>query len=256
MHRILPCLIASMFCLKPFASKAQNIPDMVTDRPDVTESALTVPDGLHQIEFGANLTNDADVFTVTPFRGLYRYGINDWLEFRGELAYYQTAINYFDDADWYKNLESQIGVKCALYHGDAGVTDIGVIASLPIVAEDLTSPEVVVYYPGVSLAVQHDLLPSYSIGYNLGIRDVDLNTYYEMSYSLSNAFSVTEQVGLFIEGFGTLPTQFSESATFLIDGGCTWKIRYNVQFDISGGASLTEDEAWFVQTGLSLRLPH
>lgn len=255
MHRLLPSLMLSLIFLKPFSGKAQSIPDMVTDRPDVTESALTVPNGLHQVEFGANLTKNADLYTLTPFRGLYRYGINDWLEFRGELAYYQTETDYFEERSWFRTVESQLGAKCALYHGEAGITDIGVIASVPILAEDLSSPDIVIYYPGITLTVQHDLLSYYSIGYNLGFRDVDLNKAYEMSYSLSNAFSVNEKVGIFAEGFGTLPTQFAQAATFMVDGGCTWKIAYNLQLDISAGMSLTDEKSWFAQTGLSFRLP-
>ena len=57
-------------------------PDMVTDRPDQTESATVVPRGLLQVEMGYLFARDGDVDGYAVPGTLFRLGLGGRLELR------------------------------------------------------------------------------------------------------------------------------------------------------------------------------
>ena len=62
-------------------ARAQS-PDMVTDRPDQTESAAVVPRGLLQVETGYLFARDGDVDGYAAPGTLFRIGLGGRLELR------------------------------------------------------------------------------------------------------------------------------------------------------------------------------
>ena len=62
-------------------ARAQS-PDMVTDRPDQTESAAVVPRGLLQVETGYLFARDGDVDGYAVPGTLFRIGLGGRLELR------------------------------------------------------------------------------------------------------------------------------------------------------------------------------
>ena len=72
-----------------------QVPDLVTDRPDQTESAYTVPKGLWQLEIGALFTHDND--------GLVRGELFDFQEDPNEFH------NLWDEPD-YRSIRDELGL--------------------------------------------------------------------------------------------------------------------------------------------------
>ena len=65
-------------------------PEIVTDWPDITESAIVVPKDSLQFENGATWTSDRGQTPIVLSETLVRFGISDRTEFRF------VAPNYFD----------------------------------------------------------------------------------------------------------------------------------------------------------------
>lgn len=79
--------IITLFCFGIAVAQEDNaVPDMVTDRPDATESPLTVPKGYVQIEAGGFYTSfEENAFKTETYAyntTLIRYGFLDNFEFR------------------------------------------------------------------------------------------------------------------------------------------------------------------------------
>src|ERR1700722_7902313 len=65
-------------------------PEIITDRPDVTESSVVVPKGSLQLENGLTWTNDHGQRTLDLSETLIRFGLSDRTELR------IVAPNYLD----------------------------------------------------------------------------------------------------------------------------------------------------------------
>lgn len=92
---ILPVLLAAFALISACAPQRENIQTapMVTDRPDFTESALTVPARLQQLEFGQTLTQEGDTRSISIGEFLLRSGITDRLEMRISAASFAIEDN-------------------------------------------------------------------------------------------------------------------------------------------------------------------
>jgi hypothetical protein len=85
-------LLLSLILLWPL--DAQNVaqPDIVTDRPDITESGLVVPHAALQIENGLTWTLDHGAQAVDLSESLIRFGILDKTELRFGVPNYSDKI--------------------------------------------------------------------------------------------------------------------------------------------------------------------
>src|SRR5580658_4612771 len=66
--------------------------DIVTDRPDVTESSIVVPKGSLQFENGMTWTSDHGQTALDLTETLARFGISDRTEFRLVIPNYLAAL--------------------------------------------------------------------------------------------------------------------------------------------------------------------
>src|SRR6187455_1915995 len=84
--RSLPFLCLLVAAALPSPGTAQDSPDLVTDRPDQTESAVVLPGGAFQAEFGTAFghdTSDGVTTEVLEIPGtLLRYGLSPRFELR------------------------------------------------------------------------------------------------------------------------------------------------------------------------------
>ena len=142
-------------------ARAQS-PDMVTDRPDQTESAAVVPRGLLQVETGYLFARDGDVDGYAMPGTLFRIGLGGRLQLRighagivggsgrrgagdSELG---AKINLIERADGWRPELALLG-GLSLPTGDHGFSSDGVD-------------------PSFLVAFAHELLPRLSLGYNVG----------------------------------------------------------------------------------------
>ncbi len=84
-------------------------------------------------------------------------------------------------------------------------------------------------------------------------------TFYEVvnfNYTANLSFSLTDQLGAFVETYGSIAMNPSNTPSNAVDGGFTYLILENFQVDISGGKAISEAATdWYVGAGFTYRYP-
>jgi hypothetical protein len=238
---------------------SQKIPDLVTDRPDKTESALVVPEGALQIESGAEYFSDRSIEqfelnSLSLAATLFRYGLLENLELRLGSAYLSQEIksgNISSDVSGISDF--MIGAKYEFVSDHHSVPDIGLMLHffLPVGAEafkpDKTEPQAI-------LSVSKSLSEYLDIGTNLGVHYNSSAEDAFYFYTIAAGFGITEKLGSFVELYSeVLP---NSSPQFLAGAGFTYLLQHNLQFDIYGGNGLfNNSKVWYFGAGISIRIP-
>jgi len=239
----------------------QDVPEMITDRPDATESPQTVPRGYFQVEAGGGFNADAvvqnridvDETSFDLLDVLFRLGLSNRVELRLSTLYTfrtVTAATSEENTDGINGII--VGAKIGLMKesGWRPVAGLIVDVGLPVGREDYTGKKAL---PGFLVAAAHTLGDRFGFGYNLGGRwDSDSNFIFRYSGTLPAA--ITGSLGAFIEVFGNASSAFKPIVS--VDGGFAWQLWPNFQLDAAVGGAITEDGAdWFAKAGVSFRLP-
>jgi hypothetical protein len=235
--------------------------ELVTDRPDQTESSSVVPHKSLQIETGFIWENDeSDLYKQKTFvynSTLLRYGLLERMELRLGLAYLSEEIK-IKDTDTVNTISGfspmYAGFKIYILEENGWIPEIAFLGGLviPVTAhKDFKAPYSA---PTMRFAFSHTLSDRFSLGYNLGAEWYGETAIPEYFYSLALGIAITDKFGTYLEVFGFLPEE--GKASHLLDGGFTYLVLPNLQLDISGGLGLNEeaiDNYWSL--GLSYRLP-
>lgn len=251
MIRIIPLLLAISISTIVIAQTETR--DLVTDRPDQTESSITVPHKSLQIETGFVKETQGNTTGLAYNTTLLRYGLLENLELRFGLEYLgekndQTNIDYSGLSPLYAgfkiNVRKEDGWK-------PEVAFLGAIA-MPFTADDAFKPKDVA--ANMHFALSHTLSDRFSLGYNIGIEWDGDNATPSYPYSLALGISLIDKLGMYIEGFGAFME--NNNTELLTDGGFTYLILPNFQADISGGIGLTDNAIDnYLSIGLTYRLP-
>jgi Putative MetA-pathway of phenol degradation len=250
-------------CLAPIERANAQVRELITDRPDQTESSETVRPGYVQFEFGWTHSEDdegADVTSDSLPETLIRIGIADHLEFRfGFDGYVWDDIDGAGTDEGAGDLE--IGVKWKLWEETGRRPQTAILAgtSLPTGETRISSER---FDPSIRLACAHTLTETLGLGYNVTGVWVseeddrgDRDTTASVAYSVVLGIALSEQMGTFVEFFGEAPTSTGKPANSF-DAGLTYLVADNLQFDILGGAGLSEAaNDWFIGAGLVWRIP-
>jgi hypothetical protein len=258
-------------------STDRNLPELVTDRPDQTESSILVPPGFVQLESGWTFTHEDEGGVRVDSHALpgtlVRIGIVDELELRvgwaGYLSEESKEGGVEVDADGAGDAE--IGVKLHLWGPgpypqarDELAPSSGAIivsSSLPIGADEFTSDR---FDPSFRFSASHSLAADLSLGYNVGMiwesrtdpsggRDTLSDYFYTVALGFGD---IAPRVSAFVELFGEIPASAPGGPRHSLDGGFTFLVRPNLQLDLFGGVGLSEDaDDWFAGAGISVRLP-
>lgn len=237
-------------------------PELVTDRPDQTESSETVPRGWLQLELGASASEDADGSeTLEAPAALLRIGLADALELRLGWSGWATvdppgAGDTLDGAG-----DGEIGAKLKLRQGVGAGPTLALLAStsVPIGDDALSSDR---FDPSFRLTAAHDLGPlgleGIDFAWNLGMAwesvrgSTGSSTLGEIQYTAAAGFPLGDRLGGFVEIFGSEPASRAGGHEASIDGGLTLLLRPTLQLDAFVGAGLTDDAPdWFVGVGVS-----
>lgn len=230
---------------------AQTVPDMVTDRPDQTESAVVVPLRSLQIETGYTHM-DTGNFTTDELPGtLLRYGLHERIELRFAITGW-----VFDDASDENGFgDSEAGIKVRLYDESGMIPEAALLAgiTLPTGEENFTSDEA---DPRIRLAFAHTLSDRFSLGYNVAAEwnTIADETELAVPYTCGLGIGLDDRFGTYVEFFGEFPEEGDSSHLF--NTGVTYSILTNLQADIEGGFGLNDEAPdWFAGAGLSVRIP-
>ena len=239
--------------------EAEDLEPLVTDRPDATESAETVPRGLFQLESGYTYTRLEQLKQHSVGELLLRVGVAGRVELRfGFNSYLHHVATLASDS----GLEdSSLGLKFKLIDGGSGMglahPTIAVLVSttLPTGNSAVTSSAV---QPELRLAVGWDLTDRVSMGTNLGyayLNDVLVDERFNaIGATFTVGYGLTERIGTYLEYFGEYGIIQDGPRDHYVNGGTTFLINANTQLDARIGYGLNGlDDDFFVGFGTAVR---
>ena len=228
--------------------------ELVTDRPDQTESATVVLRGMVQVETGYLFSRDGDVNHYEVPGTLFRVGLGG----RTELRIGHAGV--IGEEKRHGAGDSELGVKVNfIERADGWRPEVAILGGLSLpTGDDGFSSEGV--DPSFLVSFAYTLSPRLSLGSNIGAawessseetdRDVVI------VYSLVLGGGLMDRFGVFLELFGDRQIMGASATSASVDGGLTLLLTDLVQLDVYAGRSLwglTDDV--FVGTGLSFRVP-
>ena len=225
--------------------------EIVTDRPDQTESAVSVPENSLQIEAGAVIerTNAGILINESmTFPGiLFRYGMIENFEVRVSTSHKKITLKSLGEKEKFSGMSDiEIGGKYEVTDG-AFKSAVLAHAVIPSGNKGFTADE----YGFIGLvALSHDVTDNFSLGYNAGYSNysgMDGN----LIYSVAASFGLTEDLGCFLEYYGQYAQM--EYDYHNMDAGFTYLIQDNLQLDFSFGSSL-DIRSNFYSAGVSWRI--
>jgi hypothetical protein len=248
------------------ATAARDVPELVTDRPDFTESSQVVGAGVLQIESGTTFERDRDAGVrngtlSTP--QLLRLGVSPRLEFRlasdGLLSESATFATQHQRTTG--GADTEAGIKYTLTRTPLSGFDLAVIAalSLPTGADGLSSGG---YDPGVKFTWAHDLPRGFGLSGNFNFASItaaDNDTpgdrrEFERSISLSLGHGLGDQWGAYWETYGFAS---GDGCACTFNTGVTRALGRHMQVDVAVGRGLTSSAPdWFAGVGFSIRRMH
>jgi hypothetical protein len=241
-------------------SPAAAPPELVTDRPDQTESAAVVPPGTVQLETGVDHAEEGggpDAESDALGSTLLRVGLVEGLELRlgwGGWARDREAAG----GEVEGTADGEIGFKVALWEARGRRPQAALLGgvSLPVGADRLSSGR---HDASLRLSLAHDLPRGTSLGYNLGMAWAGEES--RLEYTAAFGFPLGPRVGGFVELFGDGLVDEpaggpSTGSAHAVDGGLTFLLRDRLQLDLAVGAGLTDQAPdRFLTAGLSVRWP-
>jgi len=223
--------------------------EIVTDRPDQTESSQTVGFNNLQIESGIVFENEGN--GVRNFYGpstLVRYGISKNIELRFVNQFQSTAIKLANDNVRYSGFNDvEIGAKIQVFKKENVNTEIAFLSHivLPTAKTSITTNAVGVVN---KLSISHAINNRVNLGYNIGFDYVEREN--ALTYSLALGIAISKKVGFYIEPYGTWGETNTIESNF--DTGLTYLAHKNLQFDVSFGKGINS-KMNYVSVGFSWR---
>jgi len=224
--------------------------DLVTDRPDFTESGVVVPSGSVQLEAGLTWESidDGDVDTLAGPEALIRWGFFEGWELRVGLPDYTDVVHGSGKSGWE---DASVGFKWQL--GPVSDWDVALIAeaSLPTGADHRSSDAV---DPLLILIAGKDLSDTWSFGTQaeLGRPTVDDARLWVYGATAVVGYGVSDTLGTFFE----LKAEKEEhvDAAVLLHHGWTYLLSDTLQLDCHLGAGLSDSAPdWLFGIGFSTR---
>ena len=218
---------------------SQNI---ITDRPDQTESPNTLNKGNLQIESGYlslkdRETNSKMTQSLIP-TNLFRYGLNNNIELR---LLTQFENQEFENVKISGISDLELGIKIKVLKKENINNEISFLTTLiiPSASNDLSINSF-----GISnrMIFSHTLSDKTGLGYNLGY-DYFGSGKGNLTYTLAIGTSLTEKLGFFMEPFGEIVDIKSFILNF--DSGFTYLVKDNLQLDCSYGTGVNSKMNFF-----------
>ncbi|WP_462317472.1 transporter [Marinilabilia sp.] len=225
---------------------------LVTDRPDMTESTVSVGPGFMQIESGFHYESDEVAGIKSIYRNfnstLLRYGLVDGLEFRFGLGYSSFSMPG-DTESGFEPLS--FGFKYEMFEQSGIIPEMAVLNTL---VPDVTGSSAFQAdaWQGEILGAMAWGLGDFGLGANIGVAFDGNANGAAFPYSMALGIPVGSSIGGFVEVFGLL----AEDAGPMHSGnvGLTWLLNPDFQMDAYTGFGLNDRAVdWSAGFGLSYR---
>jgi len=218
--------------------------ELVTDRPDQTESSVTVPLKSLQIESGLIYESDDNgatkVENITFNSTLLRYGLMDNFEIR-------MGVEYLKQKQSHESISGfgpiYFGTKTYIRPEKGILPEMSLLTSITL--PGIGKKE---FRPGnmgseIRFSLSHTLSKWLSIGYNFGAEWNGTDPSACGIYSFVCGMSASKRLGLFIESYGYLPE--NDKPDHRADAGLTYLIIDNLQLDGSAGIKLMKHSTYY-----------
>ena len=222
--------------------------EIITDRPDQTEGATTIPFKSLQIEAGVFFKQSNGVQASNYPSILWRYGISKNIEFR-LLTQFESTKVISNSLQNNGISDLQIGAKIQLLKRENMNTQMAFLSHvlLPTAISQITNSKLGVIN---KLAISHSINENIGIGYNIGY-DYFGSGNGNLTYTASLSFSLAKKTNFFIESYGEYIDFKNNLMNF--DTGFTYQLKRNLQLDISYGKGLNYSMDFF-SAGISLNI--
>ncbi len=210
---------------------------IITDRPDQTESSSTVGKGNLQLETGILLGFDGDSQNATRQllapTSLFRFGITKGIELR-LLSQFEALKN--DNISIQGISDIEVGTKIQIFQKENKNIEVAFLSHLiiPTGTKVLSNDR---FGTINKLSISHELNDKLGIGYNVGYNYFGREKG-DLTYSVALGFGVNEKVGVYIEPYGEVAN--FEDFILNADAGFTYLANDNLQFDFSFGTGINQ----------------
>ena len=252
MHKLL--FLLAVFTINSISSFAQ-VEKIDTDRPDQTESAVTMPKKWIQFEMGFGKQQNQPGSTEFQMPTLLtKYGISKKIELRlNTTITTNTNQSYQQSKQKETGLEPvELGVKIALWEEKKIVPKTSLlfhVVFLKLASKKFQADKLAVNF---RFAMQNTLSKIIGIGYNIGAEWDGYSNNATWVYTFSPGFNIGEKWYSYIEVFGTFSKQNSPEHS--LDGGAAYYVNSNFKVDISAGFGISETAPdWYIAIGASMR---
>ena len=209
--------------------------NLITDRPDQTESSSTVEFGSLQIESGFLLGFADDGFNsmrqILLPTTLFRYGLTKGIELR-ILSQFESLKNNSQINEGISDLE--VGAKIQLLKKENVNTEIAFLSHLiiPTGSNELSGDK---FGTINKLAISHGINENMGLGYNVGYNYMGTGNG-DLTYSMALGIAINDKVGVYLETYGDI-VEFQELLVNF-DTGLTYLVKDNLQLDFSFGTGI------------------
>ena len=242
----------------PSPLAAQTGDPLVTDRPDFTESAVTVRPGRVQLEAGYTFGRNGDASSHTFGEVLLRIGALSRIEVRLGLNSYAVIDSRSDAQQGFEDVS--LGAKISLLDPPSRfellrpALALLVGTSLPVGADGFGGEGL---WPETKLAFAWSLSERLSLGTNLNVASVQIDgdRFAQFSGSLTLGVALSNRLGAFAELFGFASGSSQGLDTGFLNGGATFLAHENVQLDARAGIGFDNPKPnYFLGLGFAWRL--
>ena len=240
-----------------------SVPEIITDRPDQTESSATIPGKTLQIETGfvfeRFISGDYQFDNWGIATTLLRYGVLNNFEIRlGNYYQHSTLTQKETGVDTIQQGFGPIttGLKVYVTEEKGIWPQMSILADITINKVGKLDYRPSYNYSVIKLLFSHTLSNRLSLGYNVGFANNGEDPKGFFVYSLALGTSITNKLSAFAEVYGNFDD--SNLPRHRIDGGFTFLVKHNLQLDASAGFGPEEEglSMWFVNAGLTWRIPN
>jgi hypothetical protein len=242
--------------LSVFDSAHSQKAEIVTDRPDQSNTPLLIPQGALQIEMGVLMEKEnASGIRQTNYTyntSLLKYGINEHFEVRFNAGYLGTRQSLNEEVTEKGLGPIALGMKIKLADAKGAWPQAALIGNINL---PTGAPKYKPSHTATDLTIScaHDLTERWSLTYNGGMKWNGESLETTFLYTASFGLVVTKKLNLFLETYGF--STKGMSADNRLDGGITYKVLPTFQIDLSSGLGLSNSSPdYFISSGISYRL--
>lgn len=224
--------------------------ELITDRPDYTESAVTVPARSVQIETGLEYVSDKNNISTSFPNSLFRIGLHSSVELRIGFTGW-TWAKLSDERNLYFN-DLVVESKIQIADKKAEIPLAIILATTIPVGDNAVSSGGSDY--GIKIAGSYDFSENTGVGINAGAYSLfdGMNRQLMAVASISYGLSLSDNFAAFFETFAEVPQNESWSPVF--DSGLTFSLSDLSQLDLYAGVGLNRIAPDFIiGTGYSVR---